>query len=588
MRVSARTVATLLALGFLALGLCARRAEGQDTVIVSRDARRQQTTGIEQWVVDVFNAPGTHRTFGALTVDATARLDGDVAVLDGPIVVFGTITGDLVAINAHVTIAPGAVVERDVVVLGGTLEIAEGARVEGSTRRHSERVAVRRVVDRLELVERIRVTHRWRGFDDRDRGRAFIVLGIGRTYNRVEGLPLRLGAGAEWRAGATSGRIRGYGVFRTVGDFETNRADIGYAVEGRLSLGTDAPRITLGARGHDLVVPTQDWPLSLHEVGWASLLWHRDYRDYFLQRGVAGFVSIEPASTLTLTGEVARMEETSIAARDPWTPSRNDEAWRSNPLVDQGDFTLLTGTLEYDSRPSERSWRSGTLLRATWEHAIGENVVEQPLPVSIRPSLPAADYGFDRASVDLRRYQRIGWAGQLRLRGFWAGAVRGDPLPIQRRYSLGGPDPMNGYAFRAFACNEGTNDPSLPGLCDHVVLFQAEYRGGFGFDWFDGDFGIRHHPDRRGRRDRPDRPDRPEGWKGGRDWDWGDWAWFDEPALVLFTNAGAGWLRSEDGPDKLHWDVGAGIAFGSVGLYVARAIQADEPFRVTLRIERRF
>jgi hypothetical protein len=576
--VSTRTIATLLALGVLALGPCARRAGGQDTVIVSRDARRAQTAGIEQWAVDLFNAPGTIRAFGLLTVRDGERLDGDVAVLDGPVEVYGTITGDLVAINADVMVADGAVIERDIVVLGGTLDVAEGARVEGSTRRHGERVAVRRVDDRLELVERER-GRRWRGFDFRDHGRAFIVLGIGRTYNRVEGLPLRLGVGAEWQAGITTGRIRGFGVFRTAGDFETNRADIGYAVEGQLGLGTQAPRIVLGARGYDLVVPTQDWPLSPHEVGWASLLWHRDYRDYFLQRGVAGFVSIEPAPSLTLTGEVARVEETSIGARDPWTPSRNAEAWRPNPRVDEGDYTLLTGTLEYDSRPSERSRRSGTLLRATWEHGMGEDVIERALPPAVRPPLPGADYTFDRASVDLRRYQRIGRAGQLRLRGFWAGAVRGDPLPVQRRFSLGGPDPLIGYPFRAFACNEGVADLSRPGLCDHVVLFQAEYRGGFGIDWFDGDFDLRDHPDRRAR------PDRPEGWEG---WDFDDWAWFEGPTLVLFTNAGAGWLRSEDGPDRLHWDVGAGIAFGSVGLYVARAIREDEPFRVTLRIERRF
>jgi cytoskeletal protein CcmA (bactofilin family) len=572
---SPRTIATLLALGFLAVGRCARDATGQDTVIVTRDVRRLQTTGIQQWVVDVFNAPGTLRTFGALTVDGAQRLDGDVAVLDGPVTIFGTITGDLVAINADVTIADGAVVERDIVVLGGLLNVAEGARVEGSTRRHSERVTVRRVGDRLELERPARTTRRGRGFDDRDWGRAFIVLGVGRTYNRVEGLPLRLGAGLEWQAGATDGRIRGYGVFRTAGDFKTNREDLGYAVEGQIGLG-HRPRLTLGARGYDLVTPTQDWPLTPHEVGWATFLWHRDYRDYFLQRGVAGYLTFEPAATVTLTGEVARVTERSIAARDPWTPFRNAEPWRPNPLIDEGDFTLLSGRAEYDSRPSERSARSGTLLRATWEHGLGENVVEQPLPAVIRPALPLADYAFDRASVDLRRYQRIGGAGQLRLRGFWAGAVSGDPLPVQRRYSLGGPDPMNGYAFRAFACNEPLADPAMPGLCDHVLLFQAEYRGGFGFRWLDGDYD-----------DRRDRPDRRGDWSDW-DWDWDDWAWFDGPTLVLFTNAGTGWLKTSDGPDQLHWDVGAGLAFGSVGIYVARAIQESEPFRVTLRIERRF
>jgi len=247
-------------------------------------------------------------------------------------------------------------------------------------------------------------------------------------------------------------------------------------------------------------------------------------------------------------------------------------------MVDEGDFTLISGTFEYDSRPSERSARSGTLLRATWERGIGDSIVEVPLPASVRPSLPTTDYTFDRASVDLRRYQRIGRAGQLRLRGFWAGAVGGDPLPIQRRYSLGGPDPMNGYGFRAFSCNADTTDVALTGLCDHVLLFQAEYRGGFGIHWSDWEYD---------RRDRSDRRDRDSGWWDA-DWDWDDWFWFDGPTFVLFTNAGTGWLQGSDGPDKLHWDVGAGLAFGNVGIYVAKAIQEGEPLRVTLRIERRF
>jgi hypothetical protein len=572
MRVTTRTAATFVALMVLGAGPCARHAVAQDTVVVRRQSQGGQTR-IAQWAVDVFNAPRTTRAFGAFALEAGARIEGDLAVLDGPVVLSGAVTGDVVAINADLTLADGALVEGDVVVLGGRLEREPGATIEGSSRSESARVDVRREEDRLELIGRPSA-RRSRAYDERSRGGAFLVLGLGNTYNRVEGLPLRLGAGVQWRDGGTEGRIRGYGVFRTAGDFSGSREDIGYAVEGRLRFGRTTPRLTIGGRGYDLVVPTQDWPLTLHEVGWGSFLWHRDYRDYFLQRGYGGFLSFEPAPTVTITGDVRRVEETSVAERDPWTPFRNSEPWRPNPAIDAGDYTLLTGTLEYDSRPSERSPQSGTLLRATWEHGIGDSIVEVPLPASVRPALPTADYTFDRASVDLRRYQRIGRAGQLRLRGFWAGAVRGDPLPIQRRYSLGGPDPMNGYGFRAFNCNANAADPALTGLCDHVLLFQAEYRGGFGFLWGDREFD--------------DRARREEWADWDWDWDWNDWFWFGGPTFVLFTNAGTGWLRTSDGPDRLHWDVGAGIAFGNVGLYVARAIQEGEPVRVTLRIERRF
>jgi hypothetical protein len=550
----------------------------QDTVVVPR--RPYAGRAIAQWAVDLFNAAGTTRAFGAFTVAAADTVAGPVAVVDGPVRILGTINGDLVAINADVTLDQGAVVRGDVLILGGVLEEVAGSEVRGTLRRQSERIDLRREGDRLILLSRPRVSverdwSRRRAFYERSHGRAFILLGAGATYNRVEGLPLRLGAGVEWTSGPIDGRVRGYGVFRTAGDLKGDRRDIGYQVDGELTVGR-RPSLTVGGRAFDLVVPTQEWPLTRTEVGWASLLWHRDYRDYYLQRGFTGSVRFEPMTNFALLGEVSRVDEASIAERDPWTPFRNAEAWRPNPVVDQGDFTLLTGAVEFDSREPP-AWGGGWLARARWEHGRGENVVERPLDPAIRAPIPAVDYTFDRVSADFRRYQPVGRSGELRLRGFFAGVVGDGVLPIQRRYSLGGPDPMNGWGFRAFACNEGLADPALPGVCDRTLLLQAEYRGGFGIDWLDHD-----RDDRRDRRHRDRRRD--------RDWDWdADWSDFDGPHIVLFTNAGTAWLASRsDGIPSLDWDVGAGIVLGSVGLYGAKAIRAGEPVRLTLRIERRF
>ena len=583
----------LAAAGLLtaATGFGAPTMAAQDTVVVMRDRIPTRIEDIRQWAVDRFNAPGTLRAFGAFVLDSSRAVAGDVAVVDGPATVYGTIAGDLIAINARVTLAAGAVIDGDVIVLGGYLVRDVDAKVAGTSRWQSEAVAVVRIGDRLELREGTsrrqttlpRRPRRSTYYEGRSGGGASLVIGLMDTYNRVEGLPLRGGVGVQWYDGGYSGRVRGYGVFRTAGGFSDSREDIGYAVEGRMRFGASAPSLTLGGRGYDLVVPTLDWPLTSQEVGWASFLWHRDYRDYFLQRGLEGFITFEPVDDVALTGEIARVTENSIAARDPWTPFRNKEAWRPNPLVDEGDYTLYRGTLEFDSRRSDRSYGSGTLLRANWEHGRGENIVPQVLPAAVRDPIPAADYTFDRASVDLRRYQRLGGDGQLRLRGYWAGAVgNGGPLPIQRRYSLGGPDPLNGYGFRAFGCNGAVSDPAMPGLCDEVVFFQAEYRGGFGIDWFDW-VPWDHEARDRKTRDRS----RDRDWFGDG-WDWGDWWWFEGPTLVLFSNAGTGWLRGDDGPGPLHWDVGAGIEFGSAGVYVAKAIREGEPLRVTLRIERRF
>ncbi|MEJ2237159.1 MAG: polymer-forming cytoskeletal protein [Gemmatimonadales bacterium] len=525
----------------------------------------------ERSAVAFFNRPSTTRVVGALTVDREARYNGDVAVLEGPVVVEGAIEGTLVALNADVEIRSGARIRGDVIVFGGRLVDEVGSDVRGSLRRYSRSVNVRLTDDRLELLEPARPERRVRPRRYYTRSYASVVLSPGETYNRVEGLPIKLGAKFEWRSPTVLTELKGYGIFRTARKFDSDSNGVGYGVDASVRVGRTAG-VTIGGRFYDVVVPTQRWPLELNEVGWATLLWHRDYRDYFVQRGVSGFVTIEPVRRLRLTGELARVEESSIEDSDAWTLFRNSDPWRPNPAVDAGDYTLISAAAEFDSRPSRRSVRSGVLLRFRWERGLGEGVEQQQLPASIRDPLPTDSYTFDKGLADIRVYQRVGRDGQLRLRGMWSGTLAGDPLPIQRRLSLGGPDPLNGYGFGVLGCDEALGETANVGLCDHVLLFQAEYRGTLSFDWVDDAFDHRAV-----RRSQPEQVL----------WGWHDGFWFDEPVIVLMSNAGTGWLKGED-VGSLSFDLGAGIEFGSVGLYLAKALKDDEPLRVTLRIERRF
>jgi hypothetical protein len=129
---------------------------------------------------------------------------------------------------------------------------------------------------------------------------------------------------------------------------------------------------------------------------------------------------------------------------------------------------------------------------------------------------------------------------------------------------------MPGFEFRHIACNEATGDPAIPALCDRVLLFQAEYRGSLNFGRSRGRRGS-------GRRSEP--------WNDW--WDWDEWLWFDGPTVVLFGNAGSGWIGT-GGPEDFEFDVGAGIEFGSIGVYGAKALSKEEPVRIRLRIHRRF
>lgn len=538
----------------------------QDTVSVARGAPAAERA------VRLFNREGTTRLFGTEMIGREVTISADVGVYDGSLTVRGTILGNLVAINADVYLSAGAEVRGDVLVLGGVLDESPEAEVSGSVERHSAHVSVQREGDFLELLEeprRVVVTRERRLRRSVNPGRASLVLTTGRTYNRVEGLPVMAGPRLTWNDRATAFRVEAFGIWRTATGFDPDldRRELGYAALANLRLGSDR-QIEIGARAFDAVTPIEDWQLRDDEVGLATLLWHRDYRDYYLERGVAGFARLHPAPELSLFGEIARAEATSVQARDPWTPFRDAEPWRPNPTIDEGQFTRITAGFDLDTR-YDNDW-PGIQLHAEWERGRSEDVVQRVLPATVRDPLPLTPYVYDRLFGDLRLYQPVGWGG-LTLRAAGGSVVGDAPLPVQRRFSLGGPDPMPGYGFRRFACNDFVGDLALPALCDHMVLLQAEYRGGLDINPFDGIW------------------DR-DAWRNRRDRDWdADWddLWWDGPQFVLFADGGTAWLKGTE-PGELKWDVGLGLELGSVALYAARAIERNQPIRWTLRIHRRF
>ena len=566
-----------VALCLIGLGWTNPAFAAQDTIIVvPRGAGLDSRSRVAREAVDFFNDGSTTRIFGSFTVSSDESVNGDLAVYNGPLRVSGTIRGDIVVINGDLQLARTAVIRGAVLVVGGSITGLTRARVDGNTRVYRSAARVTRVGDRLELREAQRhpITRRARrrsGFTD---AAASLVLSTGGTYNRVEGLPIHLGPRLEWRTlGSPHFRVQALAILRTAGGLDSLSDDVGYRADVDWNVGGRSP-VTIGGSVFDVVAPIESWQLQDEEVGFAALLWHRDHRDYYLKKGYAGRVTVEPMIGFEISVEVGRHEDTSIAARDPWTPFRGDQTWRPNPAIDEGTFTTIVGSIQYDSRPYRDSPSSGWFIRAEWERGISDDVVPQDLPVAIRSPLPAnQNYTYDRVFLDLRRYERLGWNGQLSLRVVGAGTVgQNDPLPIQRRLSLGGPDPMPGFAFRQFACNAAVGGLAQPALCDRMVLFQAEYRGNLSFSTSSRARRRNRHRTTHNR------------WMDF--WDWDDWFWFDGPTVVFFGDAGSGWI--DGGPNTFEGDVGAGLELGSVGLYAAKALKSGESLRLSLRLHRRF
>ncbi|MEK6611135.1 MAG: hypothetical protein AABZ35_09450, partial [Gemmatimonadota bacterium] len=93
-------------------------AGAQDTTITIRPGGRhadeqlvvrQLPRDVADEIVRFFNGPGTLHFSGITRVPAGRGIDGDVAILGGPVTVAGRISGGLVVVNGDVVFERGAV-----------------------------------------------------------------------------------------------------------------------------------------------------------------------------------------------------------------------------------------------------------------------------------------------------------------------------------------------------------------------------------------------------------------------------------------------------------------------------------------------
>ncbi|MBA3258232.1 MAG: hypothetical protein H0T68_02050 [Gemmatimonadales bacterium] len=575
------TTGAALTLGMLLLLAPALR--GQDSVIViDPDAPRVDTLMrggppplLIAELIAFHNDSATTRTSGDVTFPAGSSFEGRLAAYRGTLRIAGRVLGPIAVTNGTLQLQPTAEVEGDILVVGGRLIRSPGARHSGRERVFWDAAPVLRTPEgSLVLRERrrsLRDLATARTSFQTGRVRTTLLLATGGTYNRIEGLPIEFGPLFELRPTPQSAlRLDLRGVLRTAGEGNRLTSDFGYNVRAEYR----RARFGVAGQVYSEVDPIEDHPLSASESGWSAFLLQRDYRDYFERRGAGGAVWVQPAPALRLELSVRRDHERSVRAIDPWSLLRNGDRWRRNPLIDDGHFVTTGLQLDYDTR-NERDFPStGWLIRARVEHSTSDDVAPVVLPEEVRPPMPLEDYGFSGLFFDVRRYSRLTPTLRVNARLRGDGWIEGDRFPIQRRVSLGGPDLLPGYEFRAFTCApRGFSDPALPALCDRVLTAQIEVRTRLGLN-----LGYRL-------RDR-------EGSPTGR------FIGIEEADLVLLADAGKAWLAGS-GPGQVpvdriptigEWrvDLGVGLDAGGIGAYLAKGISEGGPVKLLFRLQRRF
>jgi hypothetical protein len=562
----------------------------QDTAIVINPESttagvlpREVPRPVAEQAVRFYNAATTTRLVGRTQLPPGNEWRGDVAVRNGSVDLGGRIQGSLLVINGDATLDSTAEVSGDVTVVGGTLAIAPGAQVGGETRAYREPFSYRSNGNDIVLVPRPRrripflgARKTWAGAESY----SSLTLATGGTYNRVEGVPVVFGPAFSWRVREGFGvRLDALGIFRSVGSLSGEPGNLGYIVNSEVRSGT--PRGVGGGVGaYSVVTPVESWSLTSAEVGWASVLFQRDYRDYYFTRGVRGRLFAQPGKPLMLSLALSYDWEASVNARDPWTLLRNKQSWRSNPSIDAGHYTTLTAVATLDTRNDDDHPTAGWLIDAQLANGWSPDVSPRTLPVAVRRPIPTdGSYQFLRMFLDIRRYTRVSPTGRINFRVLAGGWLGGDPLPLQQRLSIGGSAPMPGYGFRRTACNGDITDAAFAGtqvaLCDRVLLTQVEYRGHLSLHW---SYGKSRPEDETGKSKSP--------------------FTLQGPDLVVFGDAGQAWLVG-NGPGRLpsdrlptihSWlaDLGLGMDWAGFGVYVAKAVTSGEPLRITVRLDHRF
>jgi hypothetical protein len=540
--------------------------------------------------VDLYNVSGTRRINGAFDVPASTTLSGDVAVLNGPVTIEGRVEGSVVAINADVRLARGARIGRNLVIVGGTVTGTDSARVEGETLSQVELLRYHLDDDKLIAEHEPAYDDTWwrrhHVLNDLRHGEAYtdFFYVASRAYNRVEGWSFVVGPRFQRYTSWGNINIEAFGVGRTASPLKWGEKSIGHDAKAEVQFGQPIG-IAIGARAFDVVEPTESWQMENGEVGLASVVLHRDFRDYYGRHGGEGFIRLLDGKDADLTFSLSDEQWGDERQRDPWTLFRNDDAWRPNPFMDTGNMHLFTTRLHVDTREHQGSpWSgwfasveleagSGTLTR------IGSPLNVDPVTGTLLPTTPEP-VQYTRGFLDVRRYNRIAPNMSLNVRIVAGGWLAGDELPSERKLSLGGPGTLPGYSFRettlapdVLQCSNGIVQAGTPAECDRIALAQLELRGRF----FAGAL----------RDDASDDWWRP-GLNGRMEW-------------VLFADIGRGWLVGpQDGgvsyPSGLlpplssyKTDIGLGIDFGGIGVYAAKSVtDGSQNPQFIVRLARRF
>lgn len=350
---------------------------------------------------------------GDTTIARGTTVAGPLVHLGGRLVLEGRVEGDVTGIDSDVLLRPGAEVEGDLLVVGGTFRGATQANVAGrSTWLRGEPVRVERPAPG---VVRVAYVPPEVGFRFRPAGPWGIVV---REYNGVDGLT----AGLMARLEKPPEEPRTELVLGPL--FHTARDDVGWEVRGLREL--PRQRLVVGGSVHRVTETRQRWQRPDLGNTLLSLALADDDRAYYERTGYELWVERSYALPFVVGLRWRDDDHATLASREPFALF-DDEGWPENPPAEEGRGRSFGMSLTVDRRDVPEFPTRGWWLRGEVDHwGFG------------------GDFDFDRGEVEARTWLPLGGRSFAAVRLMAGGRLSGE-VPPQLLWRLGGAGSLAGY-----------------------------------------------------------------------------------------------------------------------------------------------
>ena len=214
---------------------------------------------------------------------------GPLVVSGGNLILAGKVEGTVLVLCGNVEVRETAIVEGDVVCVGGRIDRASGSRIAGD----QVEASPRSLYNGQTHSSREDWNRNWRDWEDWRRRNRYTASIRGKLhYQRVDGLFLGIELPRLYND------AWGLGIFGSGGYGFSNEL-WQYQGGGEFYAGDEA-RIALGAEAHDLTVSEDDWTISEEENSLAAFFLNEDFRDYYRRAGFSVYINPNVRETVDI------------------------------------------------------------------------------------------------------------------------------------------------------------------------------------------------------------------------------------------------------------------------------------------------